>query len=194
MNKYIGRQHGFSLLELLFVLVLSAGILILGLRQYLHLQHQAYLTQVSEQVDALLQAINGHYYATCRDFVSGVFPDSGWINAPYTPLNAGDVALVPNPDAIFNPFGSNYQIKYGSLSTEEGAPKRIVLSVQANFNRLTASQLENYQALWQANTRSGTQLTWQRFPTQVRDDTGLWVLDSDLSRFKQQESLEALCP
>lgn len=187
-------QRGVTLLELLFVLALTAVIIIAGLNQYQNMREDAKYDQVKSHVDLLLQAINAHYYITCVNVPEGIPPEIDWISSPYNALNTGDVPLVPNANAIYNPFGSNYRVKYGPISGELNKPVRIVLTLEADFSQLTPTQLLEAKTRWQASTISGSSLTWVRLPSQVKNAAGLWVLGSDLSRFKKQEEASPLCP
>ena len=81
------RQHaGFNLVEILLVLVISAGVFFLGMQLYLSMRKDADARQVQANVDAIFQAMSNYYRVNCYGQTKAdlsVIP--GTLNPAYVP-------------------------------------------------------------------------------------------------------------
>lgn len=102
MKLYRRGIIGVSLLEVMLVLVIGAGILIMTMRQYQSIRHDADVDRVLYNVDLIFQGAANYYQANCRvqiDPVNGQVNGTGTLDPRY--INSTGSAVAPaNPYSV----------------------------------------------------------------------------------------------
>ena len=65
MQTKFSKAAGYTLLEIILVLVIAASVIILGMRQYLQYKNSTDIDQVKYNINVLMQGINNFYRANC---------------------------------------------------------------------------------------------------------------------------------
>lgn len=95
MFKTNRRQSGLSIVELLLVLVIGAGVLYLSLRQYQVFRQDADVQQVEANVDTLFQAMVQYHKANCYGSSSPTV--TATLSIPGTLNPANSTSPLPGP-------------------------------------------------------------------------------------------------
>jgi type II secretory pathway pseudopilin PulG len=96
-------ERGVTLLEVILVLAIGAGILFLSLSQYQVFRQDADAQQLKANVDILFQAMSQYYKANCYGTYNAYDPNT---TAPYNALVPGTL----NPMNATNPLPGPYYI------------------------------------------------------------------------------------
>lgn len=135
-----GSVHGFTLLEVMLVLAISASIFILGYRMYISMRNDADLHQVQYNVDRLFGAASEYYQANCRMQINAQtgaqIGTNGTLDPNYSPVPA-----------------TNYPVAVSSLTTSG------YLDATLPKNRLIDSSTINNGYVVQFNQSAATNRT-----------------------------------
>lgn len=169
------RHNGFSLLELMLVLVLIAVILIVGIGRYQLYRREKDIAALQQNIDMLFLALNTDYRINCR--ASSTYKP----NISNLKFNFIDTRLAPSI--------ANYAVNASQIGTTTASNKPIYqLSVSVTLPPNTPiDTMSFYQQKLNATTFSGTTLTWTRLPSYSIPGVsgGLWISTSGLRTFKE---------
>lgn len=176
MSNLNPRQTpGFSLLELLLVLIIVAGIILLGYNRYQLYQQQRNISALSENINLLLQATDIYYHINCR------------IN-PTFQVSIDDLkkaGLFPN--LVDVSIASNYAVNAQNIGLTVTTSKPIYqLSAQVTLN-VPSNLLSWYLQRLNATEINGNNLKWTRLPSYSipTTESGLWLARTGLHQFKE---------
>jgi len=192
MKKYDFNQlKGFTLLELMLVLIVVAGIIMLGFNQYRQYKTVRDMDAIKDNVALLYNALNIYYRENCTTGAAFTVSTADLTTAKLMPnLTSTGLAPVAN-------YGVSAQL-VGSTAVTKKPIYQLITSVTLDAN---PSQAETYVGLLGATTTglaiTGVmdipqfQLIWKKLPGYIipRMQSGLWVANSGLHFFKEQSSL-----
>jgi len=176
------RDNGVTLLEMLLVLILVAGILIYSLNRYVSYQRSLELRSVKSDVSHLMMALN-QYYTNKGCHSDGVFAGS------LTP-SLKTLGIDPN-DQQRLPLISSYNAAITQLP-RAGKKPLYNLTITATFNdTLTDTRLDWLKGYLTAAERQNNKLTWTALPnTRTSAPRGqLWILQAGSLAYRQHTSL-----
>ncbi len=169
------RTPGFSLLELLLVLIVAAGIILLGYNRYQLYQQQRNIAAISENIDLLLEATNIYYHINCRADTSFQVTADDLKKAGLFP-NLSDVGIA-----------TNYQVgalNIGKTTTTSKPIYQLLAEVTLN---VPGNLFPWYLQRLNATEVVGNTLIWHRLPNySIRStESGLWIARTGLHQFKE---------
>jgi len=179
-------QGGHTLLELLMVLIVIAGISVAGLRFYRVYLQQSQVALVKNDVSVMQDALNQYFHLDgCAK--GGDFRGNLTLSIEDLEKTVG----VKLPDGR-SPFVIDYGVKIvdTGIKTESNKPV-YVLEVNATLNgKYSAQRLQWYQLQFGAGKLTGDQLTWITLPgnSVAKGQRQLWVLNGMRRLFRQQEN------
>lgn len=171
------KQQGVTLLEIMLVIVIVAGLIYLSMQQYVAYRKSADAHQVRSNVDVLFEAMNSYYKSNCYGQTSNTSTPSRWgtlnPNAPSNPLstpnfpiditndlrNNGFLTLtIPTNSIVDNPTGqdSGYVLQFNLKTTPrtvctqpvvEGKP---IVSLEPSGNCAATNATMGTIVSWQA--------------------------------------------
>jgi type II secretory pathway pseudopilin PulG len=106
-------QRGIGLQELLLVLVIMSSVTLLGFKLYRGWNNQAYITEIQEQVNIILDGMRSYYFANCATSLAG-----GTTTTPVVVLSGSTTALVLYLDSKIQ--RSNPWVNYTDTNTYYG--------------------------------------------------------------------------
>lgn len=199
MVSFRKQQMGASLIEVILVIVIGAGLLLLSVNQYLSFRRDADALQLQSNVDTLLQALAQFYYANCYGTYN---PNAIPPTPPLTPgaLNPAAVPVPKNPFPVTiqtmlvnngyltGPFPINPLVNSGTPSTQFGG--YVAQLNEYTQNRLTCLGGTNATGVTPAtgctggNVQIGVIVIWKpqvavliKDPTKVNSYQGLLNAD-----------------
>ena len=167
---------GFTLLELVLVLLIAASIIFLGVERYQTYQRNKDIQALQQNINLIFQALNNYYHSNCK--ASQTFT----VNISNLPVN---VLANLNKTNLASP--SSYQVSATLIGSTQQTQKPIYkLSVSATLN-VPSSTIDLYQRMLNASSSSGTTLTWVKLPSYTIPTTssGLWIMNTGLRAFKE---------
>lgn len=188
----VNHQKGFSLLELLLVLVCMAAIISWSLHNYKVRQRRAQTLQVQSDIKSLQRALDNYFHITgCDD--TGVFAGS---SANSIEVSCETLQQYGNNIACSRaPLAVQYSAKI--IKTDQvttGTPPKPVyqLEVLAEMpSNFTGDQITWFQQELQAKTNvEGQTLVWDSLPTNsyVQLGDGSWILNGAGAFFRATEN------
>lgn len=157
-------QQGITLLEVILVLVVGAGILYLSVSQYQNFRRQTDLQQVQNTVDTLFAALYKYFQAHCADQSGGVGGSLGRFSVAQTLginvntlinegfISASDIRL--NPFVLTGgvaPYGYVVQFNQKQQSAPSGYSFALPLRQQTLQPSVGGGQKPvGYMVVWQA--------------------------------------------
>lgn len=176
------QSRGFSLLELLLVLIVIAGILFLGFNRYQLYQQQRNVAAIKENIDLLLQATTVYTHINCRA-----------TDNPFT-VTVDDLkkaGLFPKLTDVS--IASNYTVKADLIQITTTTRKPVyALSASVTLS-VPSALLPWYLQRLNASLVQGPGLTWTRLPSYSIDSTesGLWIARTGLHQFKEAATTQS---
>jgi type II secretory pathway pseudopilin PulG len=184
-------RNGFSLLEVLLVLVCMAAIISWTMHHYQLHERRAETLQIGSEVKSLQRALDTYFHTQgCDD--QGIFQNSTTDN-------------IVVPCETLQPYGENIACSHQRLILQYTAqiiktdqvtkdtPHRPIyqLQIQAVLDRnLTSQEVTWYQQQLQAQQNTGYNLTWISLPTnsyvQMGDES--WILNGAGAFFRAVEN------
>lgn len=165
MLKSLKRQAGITLVESMLVAVVSILLIGLSVRQYESYRQDAEVSQLTYNVDQVLQAAGYYYQANCRNqfnastekYITG----SGTLdpsNSPTNPFNIDVVSDLYTPGYLKASITRNPLVYYPGVSTNMDV---ILKPYRVQFN-LTTPQQQRTVALSDGTTANlGTIYVWR---------------------------------
>lgn len=185
------RRQGFSLLELLLVLVCIAAIVSWSIHHYQQQQRRAQTAQVLSDVKTSQRALDTYFHTQGCD-QNGIFVNaSSQVPVSCEKLQQMDSNVVCSRSPLVDQYIATI-IK--TDQTTAGAPPnkpiyRLVLQAAMNLE-LTPNQITWYQQELAAESSLGSNLTWNSLPTnsyvQVGDNA--WILNGAGAFFRATEN------
>lgn len=162
-----GINKGFSLLEMLLVLVIAVIFIIMSTRYYESYKKTRDIGLFQTSVSELMGALNQYYFMHClRE--SNVF-------AGMNVKTLQDAGLVGG--GLYNPWNNNQFTVQIVNPSSPGTTGFYVLRVTANINNV---RMANYlRGALNADAGTGNVVTWTRLPLNTRDDLSShqWILN-----------------
>lgn len=189
--EYSGND-GFSLIELLLVLVCMAAIIAWSMHHYQQDQRRSETLQVQSDIKSLQRALDTYFHAVGCDNTGAFANSSGAVTVPVdceTLKSYGDVVCVRPP--LVSQYAAQL-IKTDQTTTSIPAKPIYQLEVQAVMaSNLTANQIIWYQQQLQAKANpAGSTLIWDSLPTNSNVQFGdkSWILNGAGSFFRATEN------
>lgn len=202
------KQKGLNLVEILLVLTVVTVMLIGGIRQYQFYKTENDISIIVNDVSLLLKSLQSYWYSTCQNNSTVIDTDAGrWIyyrSATEASLLLDLVAVGSLSTIQFNrftmlknPFGSKlFMGEYGyqsGLVTSTKINSVPYVRLSAIFDNATAAIRQSI-ANQSGGSVSGTSISWIRIIQQDIDSRELWVLRSDLEKFRKYEEVGSSNP
>lgn len=170
------QQQGFTLLELVLMLVIVA-IMSVGILHYFHYQRwQRNVDQVQQSVQQVLYASNSYFHAQCGQWIFPFNPRT------VTEQQLVDAGLLANKALVKNPWGDLFTISI------DGRQRPVLLKVSAKMDKLPGVNPSNdYYAKLLGATANNNELTWTMTVTAEVDKvhSNLWLMGHSLRNFKK---------
>lgn len=183
------QVKGFSLLELLLVLVCMAAIIAWAMHHYQVDQRREQTAQVQSDIKSLQRALDTYFHVTGCD-QNGNFA-TATLTIPCTTLQQYDSDLVCSRAPIVTQYSG--QIIETDQKTNDTPPKPVYrLQVQAELSsKLSAGQIAWYQQQLRAESGNVTNtLVWNSLPSnsyvQLGDQS--WILNGAGQFFRSTET------
>jgi len=174
-------QRGFSLLELLLVLVVVSGLILLGAKRYQQYKQERDLAMVSQNIAQLFFALDKNYFEMCKGDLA--------INGQFQPsIPSLEYEKLIKTWLVDNVADYQVGIKDLGLVDTPGLPEKNIyqLVVRAKLD-VESDTLDFYQSRLQATDKEGLNtLIWRRLPgySLTNELQQNWINDGTLRYFK----------
>ncbi len=176
-------QKGYTLLELLLVLVVAASIILMGVRFLQQRQRwQSGFSQMQDSVQTIVKASKNYFFMQCQGWS---FP---FAEKSVTEKDLITQGLLQKNSNVANPWGQPFQVVI------DGTTRPILIKVSAVMDKLPGSAADyNYYGRLLSATVNNNTLTWT---TTVNIETdkaqkNLWVLSQSLRYFTKSSQTSA---
>lgn len=172
----MSKPHGFSLLEILLVLVCMATIIAWSMHHFQQQQRRIEMIQIQSDIKSLQRALNNYFHNMGCD-AQGKFANTSLEISCQTLQQSGADIVCERP-----PLVKQYSARLilTDQKTQGTQPKLIYqLQVQANMAHSTSSELDWYiQELKASQTSRDNILYWDSMPSNSYVELGdnTWVL------------------
>ncbi|OGT47094.1 MAG: hypothetical protein A3F17_02130 [Gammaproteobacteria bacterium RIFCSPHIGHO2_12_FULL_41_15] len=159
------KQHGFQLLELLFVLALAAILLLVGVKYVMQMQKRAVVATLQSSVAEVMYALNQFYYQqTCE---AGEIKDQTVVNHALS-LAQLHLSNLPLPRELSEVEAKILPTDQWQSTNEQSLRLRVYqlqLSVKVNLTGPNSQmRLKELATLLQAKVEDTHQLVWTQLP------------------------------
>lgn len=213
------KQRGLNLIEMMLVLAVMVMIVIGGLRQFQAYRVQNNINIIASDVEILLRALQQYWFTTCANntvIISGTSSFAPNTATFYYYQSTTDTAFLDDllaagsiPQGAYdrikklgNPYGAKlFNGRYGNhsgITYISPNPTSSVLVVPfillyATFENATPTILQQIinQTGGELLTAPPSSIYWMRIIQQNPDSKELWLLRSDLERFRTFEQIGA---
>lgn len=179
-NSLKYKQSGLSIVELLMACAVIAVIVVGGYRNMQSTQMESKILTLEKNVNSLMEAMRGYWYINCQNEATKT------ITSPYTELVNNK--LIPSTVQVINPLGTNtLTVQYGT-STYSG---NSVAYVQARAKvdlvptDMGADIANRLKGTWYPTSKY---IYWTRMVAMDDSGSSLWILNSDLEKFRRYEN------
>ena len=173
-------QRGFSLLELLIVLVVASGLILFGTTRYQQYKQERDLAVISQNVAQLFLALDQNYFENCKGELA--------INGQLQPsVSSEEYGKLRNTLLVENSADYRVSVKNLGLVEAEGMPEKNIYQLVVRVNlAVDPKVIDWYQSSLQATDKEDSNtLVWRRLPgfisTQNQQN---WINDGTLRYFK----------
>ncbi len=178
------RAKGFSLLELLLVIVVIAGILLIGLRRYWIYQEEVNYYGISSDETELMLALDRHFESV------GCFRNGIYASTDLEPKisDLGDPNLKDGMSRP--PVVDAYHVKIENTSQMMGGKPIYELLVMADMNKhFSTKKIVALANLFNARYENN-HLIWKNFPGQGLAEEGneIWILQASANEFRREQN------
>jgi type II secretory pathway pseudopilin PulG len=173
----VTKNNGFSLLEILLVLVCMAAIITWSMHHFQQKQRRTQMIQIQSDVKSLQRAVNDYFHNTGCDSKGKYANDSLEISCQSLQQSGADIVCDRPP--LVKQYSSRLILT--DQKTQDNQPKFIYrLQVQADMNsHSTPSEIAWYIKELKANSSSGNNtLYWNSLPSNSYVELGdnAWIL------------------
>ncbi len=173
-------QRGFSLLELLIVLVVASGLILFGTTRYQQYKQERDLAVISQNVAQLFLALDQNYFENCKGELA--------INGQFQPsVSSEEYGKLRNTLLVENSADYRVSVENIGLVEAEGMPEKNIYQLVVRVNlAVDPKVIDWYQSSLQATDKEDSNtLVWRRLPgfisTQNQQN---WINDGTLRYFK----------
>ncbi len=174
----MNKQFGFTLTEVLLVILVAAVIVLISVRRYFIYRHELYISQVRNDVATIFSAMREYYQAEgCKS--DGIF--NGSVDSDL--IDGGQLQLAWDRRL---PLITHYQAFI--LDTDkQTSDKKEIYQFQVKATLSDDYSPSDYQGILNAGSSDEQILIWQNLPNQNVEDTvsSLWILNAERNVFKQ---------
>jgi prepilin-type N-terminal cleavage/methylation domain-containing protein len=173
------NQKGFTMIELMLVIVIAAVIILLGLQYYRNANRLMQLSLVANDVTTIREALNRFYDAIPCDG-NGVLQND---------LNMDVIAQldIPHPLIGRQPYVDNYHavIVDSGVTTDQQKPV-YTLEVSADVDFVYGSIMNSLTQRWSATRYNNNTIYWDSLSNNSTTDPGsdLWDLNVSTDAFR----------
>lgn len=186
------EQRGFSLLELLLVLVIISIIMYLGITRYFTYKREADIQIIQQNVNLLFNSLNDYYYSCCNSQIPRNFctaEDNFVVNQQALQKEH----LWPNLISTSIATPNDYSVAVNKIGSTLSGKDIYQVIVQLTLTNVSSASSHYYQTILGATSllntagTSGFTLAWIRLPTySIPKMSGhLWIQNTGLNYFKE---------
>ena len=186
--RFSVSARGFSLIELLMVLVVISTIITGSLRLHHQYRLQAETDQIRQNAEQLGQSLNLYYYLTCQDYP---VPGKAIVNQPVT-LEALHSAGVLPEHAVVSIAGVTFSLQ---ISLDSPLDSYYHLWVMATIKQPQAvvDYIRTQLNASEDPHGDNTTIAWMKLPVQktATMDTANWMMNAGLQEFNKRYQIKA---